>query len=136
MDSYIDGNPYHESNNKITSNILELWQGKISNIPMVREVYRWYTNIWRGRQATVWQDISFTSVQRTRNVSFPGSLSTDLQNIIPVLLYTEIITALLQQRQDKYTVKKEAGEEKEIHQQRDIVLTWKKLKLNSLSCIL
>ena len=66
MDSYIDGNPYHESNNKITSNILELWQGKISNIPLVCELYRWYMNRWWERQATVQQDIGSTSVQRTR----------------------------------------------------------------------
>jgi len=40
MENYIDRNPYHESNNEIAWRILEIGQGKISNILLVREVYR------------------------------------------------------------------------------------------------
>lgn len=116
MDSYIDGNPYHESNNKITSNILELWQGKISNIPLVCELYRWYMNRWWERQATVRKDMGSTSVQRTRE----GVYSTHWQKYVPRL----ISLCCTQQCQDKHTVKNEAGEEKEIHQQGEIVLMW------------
>lgn len=115
MDSYIDGNPYHESNNKITSNILELWQGKISNIPLVCELYRWYMNRWWERQATVRKDMGSTSVQRTRE----GVYSTHWQKYVPRL----ISLCCTQQCQDKHTVKNEAGEEKEIIINR-VKLSW------------
>ena len=91
MVNYIDRNPYHKSNNKITSKFLEISQGKISDSPLVRKLYRWYINRWWERPATVRQGIGSTSVQRTRNVFI---LLTD-KNIILVLLYTEINIALL-----------------------------------------